>query len=294
MKKERFKKILGSLVTTTLLALIVMSCSNEEADQSAEAQNNDTEDMEILAEIQSMTEVLDDMSEVITIEVDANLGFKETTAKSLPEGPYFSSCLSRTVVTDGNNINISLDFGSGCEGPHGNILAGLVRIDVQLIADGEQLITHSFENFSINGRTVEGSISKNRIRANDDGYPQALISRDISIQWNENTAFNRVGQTRRVWVSGSDTNTWGDDVFVTTGSWKVFKNGVLQRSVAISNELRREMSCRFLVSGTLDIEGAASFSLDFGDGTCDDIAVVESGDWEREIQLGRLRWLLRQ
>ncbi len=294
MKKEPFRSLIGSLISTFFLVLVVVSCSNEEADPNAEVQNEEIEDMEIVAEIQSMTEVLDDMSEVIAIEMEANLGFKEYSAKSLTDGPYFSSCLSRTIVTEGNNINISLDFGSGCEGPHGNVLAGVVRIDVQRIAEGEQLITHSFEEFSINGRAIQGSISKSRIRANDDGYPQARISRDLSIQWNENTAFNQTGQTQRVWISGSDTRNWGDDVFVTTGSWNVLKNGVLQRSVTIAKELRREMSCRFLVSGTLDIEGAISFSLDYGDGTCDDEAVVKIGEWERAIQLGRLRWLLRQ
>ena len=57
-----------------------------------------------------------------------------------------------------------------------------------------------------------------------------------------------------------------------------------------SKQLRREMSCRFLVSGTLDIEGSvASYSLDFGDGACDDIAVATIGEREQEIKLGRLR-----
>ena len=295
MKKESMYQTIKSLPFLAMIALFVLSCSNDEVEESAASDSEEIEDIEILAEIQSMTEVLDDMSEVIGTEMDQNKQFNEDDSKSLPDGPYFSSCASRTLVLEGSSINISLDFGSGCEGPHGNVLAGVIRVDIQLLNADEQLVTHSFEDFSINERSIEGSMTRNRIRSNEDGYPEVRISRDLTIQWNENTTFNRVGQTKRTWVSGNDTRTWGDDVFLTTGNWNVLKNGVLQRSVAISKELRREMSCRFLVSGSVEIEGSdASYSLDFGDGTCDDVAVVTVGEREKEIQLGRLRRLIRK
>jgi hypothetical protein len=133
------------------------------------------------------------------------------------------------------------------------------------------------------------------VRSNQDGYPQVETSKDISIQWDEDTVFNRVGQTTRVWVAGNESRSWGDDVFLTTGNWNISRNGVLKRSVTITKELRREMSCRFLVSGTMNIEGSqANYSLDFGDGTCDDAAVVTTDDRQEEIQLGRLRRQIRK
>lgn len=295
MKKETIFHTIKSLPFLAMIALTMMSCSNEDVEESTDSTSQAVEDIEILAEIQSMTEVLDDMSEVIGIEMDQSKQFNTDASKSLQDGPYFSSCVSRTVVLEGSDINISLDFGSGCEGPHGNILAGVIRLDIKLVSTDEQLVTHSFEDFSVNGRTIEGSMTRNRIRSNNDGYPEVQTSKDISILWNENTTFNRVGQTKRIWVSGNDTRSWGDDVFLTTGNWNVLKNGVLQRSVTITKELRREMSCRFLVSGTMDIEGSVgSYILDFGDGTCDDVAVVTIGEREQEIQLGRLRRLIRK
>lgn len=295
MKKEAFYQKITCLSFLTLMALFTISCSNEDVEESALSDKQDIEDIEILAEIQSMNEVLDDMSEVIGIEMDLSKQFSDENAKSLPQGPYFASCASRTVVLEGNSVNISLDFGSGCEGPHENVLAGVIRIDVQLLSAEEQLITHSFEDFSINGRTIEGSITRSRIRSNQEGYPEVLTSKDIRIQWDEDNTFNRVGQTTRTWILGNDTRSWGDDVFLTTGNWNLLKNGVLQRSVTISEELRREMSCRFLVSGTMKIEGPqASYSLDFGDGACDDVAVVTIGERQEEIQLGRLRRLIRK
>ncbi len=295
MKNETNNRTIKSLILYIVLTFFIVGCSNDEVEESADSDGQEIEDIEILAEIQSMTEVLDDMSEVIGTEIDQSKQFSDTGSKALPDGPYFSSCASRTIVLEGGNINISLDFGSGCEGPHGNSLAGIIRIDVQLLSADEQLVTHSFENFSINGRAIEGSMVRNRIRSNADGYPEVQTSKDLTIQWNENTVLNRVGQTTRVWVAGNDTRSWGDDVFLTTGKWNVLKNGVLQRSVTISKQLRREMSCRFLVSGTLDIEGSvASYSLDFGDGACDDVAVATIGEREQEIKLGRLRNRIRK
>ena len=295
MKKETCFRAITSLCVLAFLAIFTISCTSDEVEASVDSNSEGIEDVEILAEIQSMTEVLDDLSEVIGTEIDQNKEFSDDAAKSMPDGPYFSSCVSRTLVLEGNNINISLDYGNGCEGPHGNVLAGLIRIDIQLLSADEKLITHSFEDFSINGRSIEGSITRNRIRSNQNGYPQVEISKDIIIQWDEDTVFNRVGQTTRVWVAGNDTRSWGDDVFLTTGNWNISRNGVLKRSVTITKELRREMSCRFLVSGTMNIEGSqANYNLDFGDGTCDDVAVVTSGETEKEIQLGRLRRQIRK
>ena len=295
MKKETYFRAITSLCVLAFLAIFTISCTSDEVEASVDSNSEGIEDVEILAEIQSMTEVLDDLSEVVGTEIDQNKEFSDDAAKSMPDGPYFSSCVSRTLVLEGNNINISLDYGNGCEGPHGNVLAGLIRIDIQLLSADEKLITHSFEDFSINGRSIEGSITRNRIRSNQNGYPQVETSKDIIIQWDEDTVFNRVGQTTRVWVAGNDTRSWGDDVFLTTGNWNISRNGVLKRSVTITKELRREMSCRFLVSGTMNIEGSqANYSLDFGDGTCDDVAVVTSGETEKEIQLGRLRRQIRK
>ena len=295
MKKETCFRAITSLCVLAFLAIFTISCTSDEVEASVDSNSEGIEDVEILAEIQSMTEVLDDLSEVVGTEIDQNKEFSDDAAKSMPDGPYFSSCVSRTLVLEGNNINISLDYGNGCEGPHGNVLAGLIRIDIQLLSADEKLITHSFEDFSINGRSIEGSITRNRIRSNQNGYPQVEISKDIIIQWDEDTVFNRVGQTTRVWVAGNDTRSWGDDVFLTTGNWNISRNGILKRSVTITKELRREMSCRFLVSGTMNIEGSqANYSLDFGDGTCDDVAVVTTDERQEEIQLGRLRRQIRK
>jgi len=295
MKKEAFYLKIKSLSFLTLMTFFTISCTNDEVEVSSDSDKQDIEDIEILAEIQSTTQVLEDMSEVISTEMNQSKQFSDDTAKSIPDGPYFSSCASRTLVLEGSSINISLDFGSGCEGPHENVLAGVIRIDIQHLSADEQLITHSFESFSINGRTIEGSITRNRIHSNQNGYPSVKTSKDISIQWDEDITFNWVGQTTRTWILGNDTRSWGDDVFLTSGNWNVLKNGVQQRSVTISKELRREMSCRFLVSGTMNIEGSqANYSLDFGDGTCDDIAVVTIGERQEEIQLGRLRRQFRK
>jgi len=295
MKNETMYPAIKSLTLIALMAFFVISCNSEDVDESANSKVEDLEEIEILAEIQSMNEVLDDMSNVLDIETDQNKEFSDDPEKLPGERSYFSSCASRTVVLEGNSVNISLDFGAGCEGPHENVLAGVIRIDIQLLGADEKQVTHSFEEFSINGRAIEGNITRNRIRLNQDGYPEVQISKDIRIQWDENNSFNRVGQTKRTWVSGNDTRRWGDDVFLTTGNWRVLKNGVLQRSVTISKELRREMSCRFLVSGTINIEGSeANYSLDFGEGACDDVAVVTTGERQEEIQLGRLRKQIRK
>ena len=76
-------------------------------------------------------------------------------------------------------------------------------------------------------------------------------------------------------------------MFLITGDWtSTFKDGTVFSS-KITQALRREMSCRFAVSGTIEIDrGDTVGLLNFGDGTCDNLAIfTDSEGEETEITL---------
>lgn len=59
----------------------------------------------------------------------------------------------------------------------------------------------------------------------------------------------------------------------------------------VTTPLRRELSCRFIVSGVLEISRLGnSVSLDFGDGSCDAKGTLTYSDGaEEEVVLRRFR-----
>jgi hypothetical protein len=61
-----------------------------------------------------------------------------------------------------------------------------------------------------------------------------------------------------------------------SGNWTITKRDGTLRNVSIVEPLRREMSCRYIVSGTVKIEqGEKNITVDYGNGDCDDLATAE-------------------
>ena len=80
-------------------------------------------------------------------------------------------------------------------------------------------------------------------------------------------------------IEGSDTRTWSDNVYLITGHWTTTRKNGTVVSAEIVTPLRRELACRFLVSGTIDLTKNDSHGiLDFGDGECDNMATLTLDD----------------
>tara|TARA_R110001583_G_scaffold41751_3_gene132635 strand:+ start:13912 stop:14790 length:879 start_codon:yes stop_codon:yes gene_type:complete len=222
---------------------------------------------------------------------DLNLSGKDEASKT--DGDKFGGmpdCVVKTVIIDGTTKSVTLDFGDGCELPNGNSIAGKIimnySFDLEL-----QIITviQSFEGFTFNDITVVGENTFVRIKENELGNPESTKTIDMTLTWPDGLFVSRVGTKTREWIEGYDTKTWGDNVYLITGNWtNTFKDGTVF-SATITDALRREMACRFIVSGIIEYtKGELTSSLNFGDGTCDNIAVFTNNDGvETEIILKR-------
>lgn len=139
------------------------------------------------------------------------------------------------------------------------------------------ILTQGFDEYFVNDNKVEGSRVLTNMGYNEAGNlwftieVQGLITlaeNGATISWN--------ASKEREWVEGSDTwNRW-DDVYHTTGT----ANGVRVSGTSWTKEiiipLRRELVCRFFVSGSVEIipEERPARLLDYGDGQCDNLATV--------------------
>ena len=268
--------------------LVLASCTEESEEPIVEASNDE---LITVAELQVSDEAELISEEVSTIAEDVYAADEiALTAKSDYTSDYLPDCVTITTVVTDTTREKTIDFGEGCELPNGNVLSGIINLSyAKDMEAASKTIALTLENFTFNDVAVEGSASVLRVRSNENGNPQGTVESNFSATWpNEDTA-SFTGTRTREWIEGFGTGFWGDNVFLITGKRTyIGRLGNVYMKEVIT-PLRRELACRFIVSGVLEISrNDNTASLDFGDGSCDAKGVLTQPDGtETEIFLRR-------
>lgn len=261
-----FKNVQKSITFLSIIGLLLfVSCES----------NDDTIDItENLTTEEALNVVLaDDISAEVddVIEDDAiDYGLSGKSADS--NTSTAANCAVRTVENTASGKIVTIDFGTGCEGRKGKVLAGKIIIEYVETATGFTK-TVSFESFTVEGNSVEGGKSIEKLTANANGNPEATFTVDITITLTTGEVITKKGTKIKEKIAGAATKDRGDDVYSISGNWEsVNKDGDVKNALITTN-LRREYACKYIVSGVIEItkDGATS-TLDFGDGTCDNLA----------------------
>ncbi|MCB0371559.1 MAG: hypothetical protein KDD31_00965 [Muricauda sp.] len=268
------------------LLMIVASCSNEST----------TEDL-TSTEVISATELkYSDETEMISEEVTTiaedvyAVDEISSTSKIDFHSNYLPECVTVSVVLTDTTKDVTIDFGEGCEMPNGNFLSGIIYLSYAKDLDAaSNTIALNLESFTFNGVSVEGSSNIVRVRSNENGNPQGTANANFIATWPDGATASFTGTRTREWIEGFGTGFWGDNVFLITGKRTYVSRAGNEFVKEVTTPLRREMSCRFIVSGVLEISRLDNtVSLDFGDGTCDAKGTLTYPDGtEEEVFLRR-------
>ena len=280
LKLNIMKNIIFKLTGLAFLLVMVISCDKEESNEQSIDEVN-TYETELTAKVDNATEVISDT--FLQIFED------EESPIKLPRHRFLPDCATVTVQLTNTSKEVVVNFGTeGCELKNGHIVSGIVTMVYNLDTDASTLvINYALENLYVDGINFEGSRTVIRQKSNENGNPQYAMEMQLIVTFADGTEVSRSGNKTREWIEGSMNGNWGDNVFLITGSWETnFANGTVH-STTITNALRREASCRFIVSGTVDlVRSLYSGSLDYGDGSCDNLAIFTNASGEeREISL---------
>ncbi len=287
LKLMNFNEI-ATLIVGALL-LTVTSCSKESTGDEGLASTEAMSSTEL--KFSDETEMISE--EITTIAEDVYAADEiSSTSKGDYNSDYLPDCVSVTVVLTENTKEVTLDFGEGCELPTGNTLGGIVylsyALDMEAASNTIQLM---LENFTFNDVAIEGSANIVRVRSNENGNPQGTANATFSATWPSGDTASFAGTRNREWIEGFGTGFWGDNVFLITGKRTYISRAGNEFIKEVTTPLRRELSCRFIVSGVLDISRLGNtVSLDFGDGSCDAKGTLTYSDGkEEEVLLRRFR-----
>ena len=285
------KTIIKSIMILIVTSLFLTSCNQDDLNLDNEANVLDIDSAVKQTEIDNISEGLNDIGDDIFLAYENSAAAKSSDTKNDFEGIQLPECLTVTKEITNSSIIVTLDYGEGCFNRNDNFLSGKIRMIIGY--DGAEKavsIDYTFENFYFNNKKVEGEIHKTKIRKNENGFPQAIIIKDIKITWEDGVFVTVKGERKREWIEGFDNKFWGDNVFSVTGAWKVTQRDGTTITANITTPLIRKAACRFIVSGVVEINrNNNKIIIDYGDGECDNLAIANRNGKEYEIQLGKKR-----
>jgi hypothetical protein len=290
-------KTLKSYVKILIVPIVAFIMTN--CEKSNEILNGiqaiSEEDNITLIESIDISDELDDIIDEVIIEEFSVASKEEVSKDDSDDNKGISDCVVKTVEINGLRRTVILDFGDGCEMKNEHILSGKIMMVLVLDLDAKTIeITHSYEDFYVDDVSITGTSTISRIRENDNQNPEMTITFNKTLTWPDGETVTREGTKTREWIAGYSNKGWGDNVHLVSGNWSTtFKDGTIYSTV-ISEEkpLRREFSCRYIVSGLMTIDkGDKKGTIDFGNGECDNIAIftTEGGEPEQFILRKRKR-----
>lgn len=191
------------------------------------------------------------------------------------------SCIDAvTVDTTATPMTLIIDFGSDeCEGADGRVRKGIIHVSFTgRYREVGTVITYDPQGYTVDGFEVDGTKVITNLGENEAGNLEFAIEvSDVVITAPDN-AYEITWESNRIreWVEGENSWFLIDDVYEITGSASgVNRNGVAY-TANITEALRAEVVCPYLVSGVLEItpDGRETRILDFGGGECNNTATV--------------------
>jgi hypothetical protein len=261
-------------VAALSIALILPSCRKSDRDEDNETQSS-ADNALAEAAFNDVFKQLDDAA-AVTPDVNRMAPGSEYTSQSgcatVTVNPALpSTVFPKTLTIDFGTTNVTCSDGRTRRGKIIATFTGKYR-------DSATVITVNLNNYFVNDYAVQGTKTITNKGRNSSGNLWYTISvQNASVTTPQNKTVSWQSTRQREWIAGESTliNPF-DDVYLITGSASGTGTAGNAFSVTITQALRVEIGCRWIVSGkaTLQPANLAARFIDFGSGTCDDQASV--------------------
>ncbi|MFZ9661377.1 MAG: hypothetical protein ACO29O_05810 [Chitinophagaceae bacterium] len=184
---------------------------------------------------------------------------------------------------------VVIDFGTGCTKGSRIRKGKIITVYTGPLKEIGSKATTTFEGFYIDTFKIEGThIVQN---TSDRLTNTRQLTREIQNGKVSNVNTNlwvQINEARIITQSsGSDTPLNPlDDVFQAVFDRSALNNLGKTWSAKTISPLIRPLVCEFITKGTIELKwGSKTGTIDFGDGTCDDLATISSGLITKTINL---------
>ena len=265
----KLKKIFALLSLPSIF--FFASCQKDETEPDPEVETTFK-----LTEDQAVSESINDDATVIFFDASVSSGFYRLNGQAETTG--ILSCATITV-TPQNTFpkTITIDFGNGCTSADGIGRKGKINITLSdYVHNTGATAVMTFDNYYALGFKVEGTITwTNTSTPNGISWTRQITNGRV-IEPLGGYYWTHEGTKNVTQVAGASTPTnLLDDVYSVTGNHTVTNPAGKTRTVTILEALEKKTTCHNVTKGKMKIQATSHFAiLDYGDGTCDNIATI--------------------
>jgi hypothetical protein len=189
---------------------------------------------------------------------------------------------------DSYPVTITIDYGTGIETMHGRVLSGLITVVISgpRNEDGSTR-TITYTNCKIDDISISGT-STETFNGDNETSRKRTIASELQFTLADGTVLDRSGNHVNNWISGLDTPMEkSDDKIEISGSVLIKSSTGDSYSRVITETLVKLGDCKHPVQGivTISQNGVIISELDYGDGTCDNLATLTTDGSIVEIEL---------
>lgn len=285
------------LIYVMAFMFIIASCSKtDEADFSFKEADVTTES--------KIDRANDDISDIVENQEMATYSNSISGREITTTSTTFTNCATitrvpafGTALTPGTQVTKTIDFGtSNCALDNGNTVRGKIIISFIFQPSAtSHTITYTFDNFYHNDIKFAGTKTFTRVMTtNAAGFvrPVVTMNMDMTVTFPNGDVFTRVGTRTREIVEGYTTPSWTDNIYQITGNWVTTRPNGTTRTATITTPLKIRLSCiaqqkPVTVKGVISfVSGTNTASIDYGNGDCDNAAVLTINGVSSTIIIG--------
>jgi len=201
----------------------------------------------------------------------------------------YNFCAAVSVSGGTFPVTLTVDFGSGCTSVDGISRSGSITyIFSGRLSTPGTTVSATFNNYVVNGYHLGGTYS---IQNNSTtSFSLKTTVTDGTITYPTDSSYSFSGTKTATMVSGNITDP-STLVFNITGNYTVTNTNTGESlSAATTTALERKETCLHVDKGIVGFtytKGnlSAKGTLDYGDGTCDDSALITIGAFTKTITL---------
>lgn len=279
------KKIFGFLILTSAFGFY--SCTDDNDSLSSnEALEIAIEDVSFEA---TSTEIMEDIDEVADY---ATGSFESSNGRSLlGGGKRFGDCV--TITEDETTGTKTIDFGEeGCEGRDGRVRTGKIIITIEGERDEPGFKrTITLEDFTVDTIQIEGTRVMTYVSGTDTEKEYNATLTGGKMIFPDGTEATRESDRTRIATFDEEGEKSQVARYGTASGLNkeglTYSNVVDETTPILSLSTCREEGIFAPVSGimTINIEGESEKTIDFGDGTCDNLVIITQDGVSEEVEI---------
>jgi len=226
--------------------------------------------------------VYDDAFNVVTTEGENNsVNGRVETCATVTLSPADTVTFPKTMT---------IDFGTGCTSSDGITRKGKIIATLSgKIKKSGTTVSVAFSNYYVNDYHVEGSYSITNNSGSGNGLNYTTATNGGKVTYPDGTTwYTYTGTHTLAQTGGIGTGTVADDVYNWTGNFTTTSSAGNSLTGTITTVLVKSMACKNIISGVEAFTyNRISGTIDFGGGTCDNLATLTVGSTTKTIILPR-------